>query len=120
VGLDIEPHAANSRTVHFFQFTPWRRGVDHRDAAGAPREPPDGIDGTGIIVAIDAGLHDHHAVKPKVALQLDEVFDRSGRWRVDAVGGKRKLRRIADDVDMTIACAVRHVVTERRFRRVGG
>ena len=87
---------------------------DH--ATGLASDPFDGVQNAGIIGAVHAGLHEHHAFGMERAMQRTHLGHRSGFGRVDAPRRKREMSRVSKYMRMAIARARGHVKINPRCR----
>ena len=71
------------------------RRIGHRDGANTRAETPQRVQHRGIVLAIDAGLHQHRALDTERGEKLAKVIvGRVGR-RVDAFAGRKEIVRLA-------------------------
>ena len=71
-GLQV---AAHPSALHDLEVISQGLRIDHRHPARPRSEPAQGVKQTGVIAAVDAWLHDHHALEAEPFLERDKFFD---------------------------------------------
>ena len=113
-GRQIEADAADARFVHGVEIALQRLVVDHGDAARIRAARLDAEQRSGVVGAIDARRHDHHALDMQRPVQRRHFFRRCWFRRIDTPREERKFLRVAVDVGMAIAGVSRNVEIHRR------
>ena len=108
-GLEVDPYAANAGAIHVIERGVGSVAVNNSDGASFGSELPGGIEGAGIVGAVDAGMDDHDALNVQSAVQRAGLIDRCVFRGVDARGRVREAVRISEDVRVAVARAHRHV-----------
>jgi hypothetical protein len=112
---EIETHAADAGFVERADLVRGNVRLDHRDAAQPLATPRQRIEQRAIVGAVDARLHQHRALDPEHAEQVQVVFQRRIRWRVDSLVCIGKALGGPANVRMGVAGARR----QSRARRAG-
>lgn len=74
-GLQVDAHAAHTSALHNLEVISRGLRIDHRHPARPRSKPAQGIKQTGVIAAVDAWLHDYHALEAEPFLKRDTFFD---------------------------------------------
>src|SRR4051812_10145463 len=113
----VEAHAAEPLRIQLLQFCRARGSRQQRHAAivAVCREQ---IGGRRVVELMHGRLHDHAALDAKMLMQREQRFlRRIRRRRVAALGGERKARAGAEDVEMRVARALWQ--GDARLSRIG-
>ena len=116
---DIDADAPDAGPVHVAERRFVDRLVDHGDAPTAGTEARHGVQGAGVVGAIDAGLDDDAALNPKGRHDPAVGVDRGVGRRVGATGRVWEARRRAENMKMAIAGPRRHGQRRRSRIRIG-
>jgi hypothetical protein len=99
--------------MHIRQRRIGRGFIDDGNASRTSVQSADRIDRAGIIGAVDARMHNHHALDMQRGVQRLEIV-KGGRRR--RIGARRRIRKgRLEDVDVAIAGFLRHVEIRRRM-----
>jgi hypothetical protein len=102
---EIEAHALEAKRHEPIQLSVGGLIVDHRHAACVLAAHHHAIDRRGIIGAVHAWRHDHHALDLERLVQRGHFFRQRRLGRIRAPRKPRKLGRIAMDMRVAIARA---------------
>src|SRR3954468_12202732 len=113
--MQIDAYAARAGAMHLVEIACFI--YDH-DGASASTEPPHRVQGAGIVGAVGARLHDDHAFDAERIVQRDQLLDRRGGRRVNALGGEGVTRRRSKNMDMAIARVLHNLMSRTCFARL--
>ncbi|MEY9669059.1 hypothetical protein ABIE80_007767 [Bradyrhizobium diazoefficiens] len=120
-GRKVDADAAEAFLLHRVELRFGRLVVDHGDPARGPATRLHAEQSGGVVGAVDARRHDHHALDMQRLVQRGHFFRARQLRRIDAACEERKLFGIAMDVGVAVAGMRRNVEIDRRrgLRRAG-
>ena len=119
-GGEIEPDAADAGLVHGVELAIRRLVVDHGDAARGRTPGLHAEQRGGVIGAVDARRHDHHALHPQRLVQCRHFLGRRQFRRVDPAREERKFGGIRVNMGVAVTGTGGNLEIHRRRRLCRG
>src|SRR5262249_38313437 len=112
----VQPDTAYAGLAHGVERAFRRLFVDYGDTPSCLAANLYAVQGRRVVRSVDARVHDHDALNMQRAMQRDHLGWQRRLRRIATAGEERKFRRIAEDMSVAVAGALRNLKIHRGAR----